>query len=146
MFYTDVPTHEWYLFGSVADGTDDHKSDLDVMLCGVTHEQLKHPYFVETLKSLKTFSTEEGHSLDLFLDIPDKNRLQSIYSPRERAIDAGPEVYRHIKAHSKPCFITQLFHLAIEAARQGRSAITSYQEFEARQIKKMAQYTENSTP
>lgn len=142
MFYADVPTHEWRIFGSVAAGTDDLKSDIDAMLCGVTREQLDHPYFVDTLQTLKAFSVEEGHSLDLFLDLPSEHRLESIYSPKKRAIDAGPKAYELIKALSKTCFIVRLFALAAEAAQQDRQGITSYQEFKERQLKKAHQHAQ----
>jgi len=140
MFYADVPIHEWRLFGSWADHSNDEKSDMDVMLCGVTRKDLDHPYFVDTLARLRQFSIEEGRNLDLFLDMPEANRIEAIFSPKERAIDAGPLIYQSIKGLSVPMMPQELFHMAFFSSQQERQPITSREEFEQRQLAKLRKH------
>jgi hypothetical protein len=125
------------VFGSCADRSFDSKSDLDVMLCGVTREQLSEPYFADILGKLKGFSVEEGNALDLFLDVPGEHRLESVFSPGERAVAPGPENYARIKAASKPMMPQTVFQAAIQMTQRGREPITSEDEFVERQMNKL---------
>jgi len=135
-FFADVPQHTWKLFGSYANGKNDSKSDFDVILCGVTREDLEHPYFEDLVQQLRTFSVEEGKHLDLFIDQPSRNRLESVFSPDERAIDAGAEAYKAIHFGAKEITVMHLVRACSYLSASGREEITSQEEFIERQNSK----------
>lgn len=146
-FYTDVPAHQWKIFGSYADGSHDAKSDYDVALCGVKREDLEHPFFEDMLLQLREYSIEAGKHLDIFIDQPEKHRLESIFpleapdnktgDERYRAIDAGPECYRVI--HDGAVEIAddaRLMRVASYLSTIQREPYMSQEEFVHRQTKK----------
>lgn len=129
----DVPKHSWKIFGSYATRSQDAKSDFDVVLCGVSRADLEHPYFEDLLQHLRQSSVEEGKHLDLFLDQPEKNRLESVFSPEDRAIDAGPEFYKAIHSTARVVEEIDIRRSLAYLSTQCRESITSQEEFLERQ-------------
>jgi len=127
-FYTDVPHHEWKIFGSYADGEPNASSDFDVILCGVNRKDLEDvPYFADLMPKLLALSVDRGKSLDLFIDDPGEHRLLSAFS--ERSIDGGEDVYRAIHSIAKTTTVIDVLRRSAFLSHVDRAPITSKEQF-----------------
>lgn len=138
MFYADVPQHRWLMFGSHLTGSADRHSDFDVILSGPSRKDLDHPYFEDLLGKLRAVSVENDGVLDLFLDEPERKRLDSVFSPGERALDAGPAYYEAVTGGAKEITIQHFVSAVRHLSARGRDPITSREQFEERMAAKAA--------
>lgn len=139
MFYTNVPVHQWVMIGSQADRTADIHSDFDVVLVGPSWPDLEHPFFSGFLEKLRVFGTEQGGVLDLFLDIPEEHRLESVWSDmdgKHRTIDAGADLRHAILSAGVEMQPNHFMRALQHFTRRGREPITDREQFIARQLAK----------
>lgn len=118
-FYADVPDHQWLMIGSQARQTATPKSDFDVVLRGVSRADLEHPYFSDLLARLRPHDAAGCGVLDLFLDMPERHRLENVFHP-ELAIDAGEQVYQRAFEGSIPMTPQHFMRALAFFAQRGR--------------------------
>jgi predicted nucleotidyltransferase len=127
---------KWKIFGSYATKTQDVKSDLDVLICGVNREDLESGALEQELDQLLPLSVERGKHVDLFIDVPEKKRFESVFSSTPRTIAPGSEYYSAIHRNAKDVSFEELSMVASRLATQVRMPILSEEEFIERQNKK----------